>query len=159
MSMQPLAPRRGSLSIAGALILLAAALGVALGLGGFTFVYADGHAYLRDDPQVCANCHVMRPQLDGWAHGSHKAVATCNSCHTPAEGWQKWWVKGKNGFNHSLAMTVGEFAEPIQITPANRAVTEAACRHCHDRATDQIELHSAEPLSCIRCHEDVGHAH
>lgn len=152
--MRPGTPIRAVLLLA-----LATTVGGAVGLGGFTFVYADGHAYLRDDPQVCGNCHVMKPQLDGWAHGSHKAVATCNSCHTPSGGWQKYWVKGKNGFNHSLAMTVGGFDEPIQITPANRAVTEAACRDCHGRLTEQIETHQDESLACLRCHPDVGHAH
>ena len=36
--------------------------GVLGGLGAFTFGYGDGAAYLKDDPQSCANCHVMKPQ-------------------------------------------------------------------------------------------------
>ena len=58
-------------------------LGTALGVGAYTFVYAKGASYLSNDPNACANCHVMTEQLDGWSRGSHRAVATCNDCHTP----------------------------------------------------------------------------
>ena len=61
----------------------AVATGVLGGLGAFTFGYGDGAAYLQNDPQSCANCHVMQPQLDSWTKSSHKAVATCNDCHLP----------------------------------------------------------------------------
>jgi cytochrome c nitrite reductase small subunit len=32
-------------------------LGLAVGLGAYTFVYARGYAYLSNDPAACANCH------------------------------------------------------------------------------------------------------
>lgn len=35
------------------------AIGAAIGLGAFTFVYARGSSYLGRDPAACANCHVM----------------------------------------------------------------------------------------------------
>ena len=53
-------------------------LGVATGAGAFTLVYADGAAYLRDDPIACANCHVMREQFAAWERGSHRTAAVCN---------------------------------------------------------------------------------
>lgn len=62
-------------------ILCAGASGILGGLGVFTFGYGEGAAYLTNDPQSCANCHVMQAQLDSWAKSSHKAVATCNDCH------------------------------------------------------------------------------
>ena len=54
-----------------------------VGLGGFTFKYGQGFSYLSDDPKACANCHIMQSVYDRWNHGTHKAVATCNDCHTP----------------------------------------------------------------------------
>lgn len=50
-----------------ALVAVAAALlsGAVVGIGGFTFVYARGGAYLTNDPTACANCHVMREQYQG----------------------------------------------------------------------------------------------
>ena len=37
-------------------------IGLALGVGAYTFVYAKGYSYLSNDPQACANCHVMENQ-------------------------------------------------------------------------------------------------
>lgn len=144
---------------------VAVVLGLAGGVGAFTFWYAEGASYLSDDPTACANCHVMQAQLDGWSHGSHKAVATCNDCHTPHDPVGKWRSKASNGYHHSLAFTTGDFHEPIAIKPANRAVTEAACRDCHESVVEAIDpLHAAEgpvpslpSLACLRCHADVGH--
>jgi cytochrome c nitrite reductase small subunit len=126
-------------------------VGVAGGLGTFTFVYAEGSSYLTDDPEACANCHVMQEHYDRWRKSTHHAVAVCNDCHTPVGFVRKYYVKAKNGFHHSWAFTSGDFHEPIEITPSNRAVTEEKCRHCHG------DMAAAIRDSCIRCHDDVGH--
>ena len=36
-------------------ILIAVAVGLAAGLGGYTFVYARGASYMTNDPRACAN--------------------------------------------------------------------------------------------------------
>src|SRR5512141_451430 len=82
---------------------LAGMAGGVAGLGGFTFSYANGLSYLSNDPRACVNCHVMRDVYDGWSHGSHKAVAVCNDCHTPHDIIGKYAVKALNGFRHSAA--------------------------------------------------------
>ena len=48
------------------IVMVAVILGVALGLGTYTFAYARGWAYMTDDAQACANCHVMNEQYNGW---------------------------------------------------------------------------------------------
>ncbi len=58
-------------------------LGLVLGLGAFTFVYAKGGSYMTDRAAACANCHIMRDQYEGWLRSSHRPVAVCNDCHTP----------------------------------------------------------------------------
>lgn len=63
--------------------LAAVALGVVLGLAGFTFRYAEGLSYFSTDPRACANCHIMRSQYDGWRKTSHHNSATCVDCHLP----------------------------------------------------------------------------
>ena len=93
-----------------------------------TFGYAEGTSYLSEDPAACANCHIMWHQYAGWTKGSHKAVATCNDCHAPHSSHPaKLFVKGVNGWNHSVAFTTGRFLGPIRITDMNRRVTESAC--------------------------------
>lgn len=142
-------------------LLLSISVGAAFGLGGYTFVYAQGASYLTDDPAACANCHVMREQYVGWNNSSHHAVAVCNDCHTPPGFLNKYFTKALNGWNHSVAFTSGNFHEPIQITPRNARISEQACRKCHAEITSQIDTPhpDGEALSCVRCHRDVGHPH
>jgi cytochrome c nitrite reductase small subunit len=151
----------------------AAAVGAVVGLGGFTFVYARGYSYLTDNPAACANCHVMEEQYAGWSRGSHRSVAVCNDCHTPAGALGKYTTKASNGFWHSYYFTVGGFPDPIQMTPRNRAVTEAACLKCHGAITSSLAApagttiparagastagHAAPGISCVRCHASAGH--
>jgi len=135
-------------------------VGLCLGLGIYTFAYAKGYSYLTNDPRACVNCHVMRDQYDGWIASSHRSVATCNDCHSPHSLVPKYLVKARNGFFHGLYFTTGTFAEPIRIKPANRGVTEAACRHCHAAIVHAIDrVPRDEPVSCLRCHRSVGHLH
>ena len=140
-------------------MLLGIAVGLAIGVGGFTFIYAKGASYLTDNPQACANCHVMEEQFAGWLRSSHRAVAVCNDCHTPNGLFAKYLNKSANGARHSWAFTTGWFHEPIGITPGNRNITENRCRDCHGEITEAIN--AAHPqsagLSCIRCHGSVGH--
>jgi cytochrome c nitrite reductase small subunit len=138
---------------------LAILLGAAAGVGTFTFAYAQGGSYMTNDPAACANCHVMREHFEAWVKSTHRAVATCNDCHTPHDGLVgKLRTKAVNGFNHSLAFTTGNFHEPIRITPRNRAIVEGACRHCHGEVVQAIDANPSEPVSCVRCHAGVGHA-
>ncbi len=136
-----------------------AMLGGIVGMGSYTFLYAQGTSYLSDDPRACANCHIMREVYDSWNRSSHKAVAACNDCHTPHTSIiAKYAVKGINGFNHSLAFTMGNFHEPLQITAMNRDVALRNCLSCHAAMTALIShAESSQPTDCIRCHYRVGH--
>ena len=140
-------------------VLIALALGVMAGIGSYTFVYAKGASYLSNDPRACANCHIMQDHLDGWIKSSHRSVATCNDCHTPAGLIPKYFTKAEHGFFHSLAFTTGEFHEPIQIKGRSLRVTENACRKCHQDIVHDMEAVKTydTPLSCVRCHANVGH--
>lgn len=139
---------------------LAVAVGFAIGLGGYTFAYAQGYSYLQDDPAACANCHVMDDHYAGWTKSSHRNVATCNDCHTPQDAVAKLVNKADNGFWHGFKFTTGDYPENIQIRGHNREITEAACRNCHASLVDSIDTSHAGADgtdSCIRCHGSVGH--
>ena len=140
-------------------VIIALALGATAGLGTYTFVYAKGGSYLTDDPQACANCHIMQDHLNGWIKSSHRAVATCNDCHTPPGLIPKYFTKAEHGLFHSLAFTTDNFHEPIQIKERSRRVTENACRKCHQDTVHDIEATTTSDttMSCIRCHRSVGH--
>ena len=144
------------------LIGIALIAGITAGVGAYTFVYARGYSYVTNDPQACANCHIMRGHYDAWTRGSHRAVAVCNDCHTPPGLVPKYMTKAQNGFWHSFYFTTGRFPDPIRITARNQQVTEMACRKCHAEITSAIDpahttTASAGALSCTKCHNDVGH--
>ena len=137
----------------------ATAVGIAVAVGGYTFLYARGWAYLTNDPRACANCHVMEEQYSGWLKGSHRSVAVCNDCHTPPGLIPKYLVKAENGFRHSFAFTTGRFPDKIRIVPSDLEVAERACRKCHEPIVTAIEGPNGEAgrLRCITCHRSVGH--
>lgn len=139
--------------------LLGVAIGLALGIGAYTFVYARGASYLTDDPAACANCHVMDEQYSGWIKSSHRSAAVCNDCHTPSGIVAKYATKASNGFWHSYAFTTGDFPDPIQIKPRNREVANDACRKCHAELTLAMEgpHGNHDRILCVSCHRSVGH--
>lgn len=142
-------------------IVLAALIGIILGVGIFTVLYSGVYSYLGNDPSTCADCHAMNEQYEGWQKGSHTNVATCQDCHTPHDNLiYKYVNKADNGFMHALKFTLQNYPENIQIRDHNRQIVEDACVYCHGNLVDQIENgsnHTGETLSCIRCHDGVGH--
>ena len=144
-----------------AAVVLAVTMGLAVGIGAYTFVYAKGAAYLTNDPRACVNCHVMREQFDGWTASSHRAVAVCNDCHAPHDLVGKYATKARNGLFHSIAFTSGNFPDPLRIKPLNLRIAEDNCRRCHSELVLEIEHHAgtsgSERLECTRCHDEVGH--
>ena len=138
------------------IVVAVVAFGLAIGLGAFTFAYAKGYSYLTNDPAACGNCHIMSAHLNAWNKSTHRAVATCNDCHTPHTLIGKYTVKAKNGFWHSFYFTTGRFPEPLRITEPNRKVTADACRYCHTEITEAIDP-PGKPADCVRCHRYVGH--
>jgi len=138
---------------------IAAIAGGIIGIGAYTFLYAQGTSYFSDDPRACVNCHVMRDVYAGWGKSSHKAVAACNDCHTPHDSIvSKYAVKAINGLNHSIAFTTDNYPRPIRITGMNRDVAQQNCLYCHADLTAQMS-HAAsnDPTDCLRCHSRVGH--
>lgn len=144
-----------------AMFLAAILLGIACGLGAFTFDYAEGTSYLSSESATCANCHVMQAHYDAWVKSSHSKFARCNDCHAPHDFVGKWYCKARNGYFHSKAFTLQNFHEPIMIHDYNRRVVEDNCRYCHADLVHPIDLQpgmaAEDRLSCIRCHADVGH--
>lgn len=146
-------------------VLAALALGIAGGVGAYTFVYARGASYLTNDPSACANCHVMGEHYDAWVKSTHRAVATCNDCHTPSATIPKYVTKASNGFWHSVAFTTGAFPDPLRIKEGNRRVAEQSCRTCHASVTHAIDPRDSRggrgdperDMSCVHCHTHVGH--
>jgi cytochrome c nitrite reductase small subunit len=143
-----------------ALVVLAIAAGVVVGLGGFTFRYAEGLSYFSTDPAACANCHIMRPQYDSWQKASHHGVATCVDCHLPQDFFAKYRAKASNGWHHSKGFTLQDFKEPIRIKPQNSDILQGNCLRCHEPMVHQLVTGARtdrDAVECVHCHVSVGH--
>ncbi len=139
--------------------LLVILLGLLIGLGGFTFDYGEGLSYFSTNPEACVNCHIMKSQFDSWQKASHHTAATCVECHLPHDFINKYISKAENGWNHSSAFTLQNFHEPISITSKNSRILQQNCIECHDQMVETL-VHgssSANGLSCVHCHRNVGH--
>jgi cytochrome c nitrite reductase small subunit len=141
-------------------VALSIAVGIAAGIGTFTFRYAEGFSYLSSDPKACVNCHIMRSQYDSWQKSSHHDVAVCVDCHLPHDFVRKYLAKAENGYRHSKEFTAQTFHEPITIQATGRKILQQNCVACHDAMVHEIanaprgELDS---LRCVHCHAGVGH--
>lgn len=138
----------------------ALALGVALGLGLFTFGYADGLSYFSSDSKACANCHIMNPEYDSWVKSSHHIAARCVDCHLPKATLPKLLAKAENGYHHSKGFTLEDFPEPIMIKPKNARILQEACLGCHaDLVHAIVPGSTTDPgaVRCVHCHRSVGH--
>ncbi len=142
------------------LLAAAAATGILGGVGGYTFLYAEGLSYFSTDPAACANCHIMNPQYDSWQKGSHHGVAVCVDCHLPVGFVDKYMAKASNGWHHSKGFTLQDFHEPILIKPGNSRILQDNCLRCHgDMVGDMLEgaTTDADAVECVKCHMGVGH--
>jgi cytochrome c nitrite reductase small subunit len=140
--------------------LLGALIGIPLGLGLFTFHYAEGMSYFSTDPRACANCHIMQNELDSWQKSSHHTVAGCADCHLPPHGLAKLWAKSVNGYHHSRAFTFQDFHEPIVITERNAELLQENCLRCHGDLVHEIVAGSTtdrDAVRCVHCHRSAGH--
>jgi cytochrome c nitrite reductase small subunit len=140
--------------------LLSVLLGILAGVGGFTFLYAEGLSYFSTDPEACANCHIMQAQLDSWQKSSHRGVTTCVDCHLPHDFVGQYLAKAENGYRHSAAFTLQNFPEPIRITERNARILQGSCIECHrDFVHNLIEGSTTDPdaVRCVHCHRSAGH--
>ncbi len=157
----------------GGIVLVAALLlGVMAGAGSYTANNAQALSYLSDDPKACVNCHIMREAHDTWQKSGHGHVAKCVDCHLPHDTVGKWATKVEHGWNHSVAFTLQNFHEPIQIKGRSLAVVEQNCVGCHRNLLGgvlqaQTAFQNAHTnldagqgvLGCVSCHRGVGHGH
>jgi cytochrome c nitrite reductase small subunit len=135
-------------------------MGILAGVGGFTFLYAEGLSYLSADPRACVNCHIMRPQYDSWQKASHHAVAACVDCHLPHGLIRKYIAKAENGYHHSKGFTLENFDEPIMIKARNSRILQENCIACHHEMVSGLTegaVRGAQTGQCVHCHRSVGH--
>ena len=139
---------------------------VVIGLGAYVGNASNMISYLSEDPRVCINCHVMNPQYASWQHSSHREKATCVDCHLPRESLvDKMISKSRDGFNHSVAMTLRTYPNNIRISADAARRIQANCISCHRELVSQMAAMSRPyttgdsqvDRNCWECHRMTPH--
>jgi len=139
-------------------------------IGYFVYVLNASKAlsYLSTDPKACINCHVMNTQYATWQHSSHKDVG-CIECHLPTDGFvNKYVAKAKDGWNHSVAFTLGTYDNAIRISDDAAQRVQNNCISCHSKTVSTMIDNSdknhnfqvgdvATGRKCWECHKSVPH--
>ena len=137
--------------------------------GLFAYVVHESKAltYLSSDPKVCINCHAMNAHYATWQHSSHRDRATCVDCHLPRDSViDKMIAKARDGYNHSLAMTLGGYGYNLRITGDAARRIQTNCISCHQGIVSQMMVNSEQyhmkddvPMgrTCWECHRGLPH--
>lgn len=143
----------------------------AIAIGMFAYIVNASKAlsYLSDDPKACINCHVMNTQYATWQKSMHGETATCVDCHLPRDGMiNKYIAKAKDGWNHSVAFTLGSFDHAMMITEDGADRVQKNCVTCHatiastlienaDRHHQFDNPDMSTDRRCWDCHKEVPH--
>lgn len=140
---------------------------VTVGMVAYVVKASNMVSYLSSDPQVCINCHPMQTQYATWQHSSHRAKVTCVECHLPQDSLAgKLIAKSRDGFKHSVAMTLRTYGYNIRASASASDRIQANCIFCHREIVSQIMLTSAlygseeegeSGRRCWSCHREVPH--
>lgn len=139
-------------------------------IGLFAYVVYESKAlsYMSSDPKVCINCHTMNTHYATWQHSSHRETATCVECHLPRDSFiGKMVAKSKDGFNHSLAMTLGNYGYNLRVTQDAAQRIQTNCISCHEEIVSQMQENAENyqlvqddvPMGrrCWDCHRGLPH--
>jgi cytochrome c nitrite reductase small subunit len=141
------------------LVLLAVVLGLAAGIGGYTFVYAEGLSYMSSEsegvrqlPHHAAAVRLMaevEPSRGGGLHRMPPAAQLRRQ--VSGEGDQR--LASLEGF------TLQDFDEPITIKGPNSRILQDNCLACHGELVHQAVAGTGrgEEMKCVHCHQSVGH--
>lgn len=139
-----------------------------LGLSAYVVHESKLLTYFSGDPKVCINCHTMNTHYATWQHSSHRERAGCGDCHLPQDSVTgKLLAKARDGFNHSLAMTLGDYGSNLRISSDAAGRIQDNCISCHREIVGQMMSNSEHYATgeeqvalgrpCWSCHRDVPH--
>ena len=140
----------------------------ALVLFGYLVAESKALSYMSNEPEVCINCHTMNTHYATWQHSSHRYDATCVDCHLPHGNFaKKMLAKGRDGYNHSVAMTFGTYGANLRISDDAATRIQDNCIRCHESLVSQMVenaqrydksvSHVRGGRMCWDCHRGVPH--
>jgi cytochrome c nitrite reductase small subunit len=143
---------------------------VVLVIGMFAYLVNESKmlSYLSSNPKACINCHTMNTHYATWQHSSHREAATCVDCHLPRDSFVKKMIaKSRDGFNHSMAMTLDNYGYNLRVTTNAARRIQDNCIFCHGEVVSQMLENSKQyrvvdnkvqmGRQCWDCHREVPH--
>ncbi|GAW91449.1 cytochrome c3 family protein [Calderihabitans maritimus] len=111
-------------------------------------------SYLKYDrnPETCASCHIMKPQVMAWQLTAHSTVP-CRQCHQDI-----------SLLTYKFRHRTGRYRLPVQV---DGFMSDEICLQCHNPKRivtppgDLLiphTLHMTKGIDCIDCHRNVVHA-
>ena len=130
--------------------------GILAGLGVLVVHISRAASYLRDEPEVCINCHVMNNAYATWRHSSHREVATGVDCHLPHQNpIAKLAFKGMDGARHSYVFTLRLEPQVLHLSRGAVPVIQENCLRCHHDQLQMVRLAGVDEQRCWDCHRNV----
>ncbi|NOR87831.1 MAG: cytochrome c nitrite reductase small subunit [Bacteroidales bacterium] len=142
----------------------------ALIMFGYMVYLSEMPSYLSKDPKACINCHVMNTQYATWQHSAHAvAGVSCIDCHLPTDNFfEKYYAKTVDGWNHSVAFTMGTYDHAMKISDYGAERVQKNCLSCHSSLASQISINADKyhlydtpyvenGRKCWDCHKTVPH--
>ena len=139
-------------------------------IGLFVYVVNESKmlSYLSSDPKVCINCHTMNTHYATWQHSFHREKASCVDCHLPRDSFvNKMLAKARDGYNHSVAMTLGSYGYNLRISDNAATRIQDNCISCHGEIISEMldnsklyevaDSHVQMGRLCWDCHREVPH--
>ena len=101
----------------------------------------------------------MTPQYEAWQKSGHRHTAILRRVSPAARRDRQVGGEGQSGgFRHSLAFTLQNFKEPIEIKPRDRDIVRVNCVRCHAALVHGVAASPArQDLDCLHCHAAAGH--
>lgn len=141
--------------------------GVLAGLGAYSFYMSRSWSYIKDDPAVCVNCHIMAPWYQSWSRSSHQPWTTCNDCHVPQDNFlAQYSFKAVDGLYHAAVFTLRAEPQTLRPRPASYAVIMDNCIRCHTQLNTEFvktgmlryaDTQNGQGKACWDCHREVPH--
>lgn len=140
--------------------------GIFFGIFALVLHASNFTSYLSDESETCINCHVMYPFYASWSRDTHSHWASCGDCHVPQDNFiSKYYVKARDGFNHSTYFTFRWEPQVIRIKDPGRAVVQENCIRCHQDLVETTQLVTVTGYSarhgegqyCWECHRQTPH--
>lgn len=135
-------------------------LGILIVLGAVAIFVMFGPPNVAEslaEPEFCASCHVMKPQLEAFEQSPHRNLETCNDCHLPNNSFVRhWFWDGVVGVRDLVEFNLNMIPEHIVARERSKDWIQENCYRCHENTVENVHP-AVDSGWCWDCHREVYH--